>query len=50
MSPGERGRLAAGHREALGQKFIVINLQYIHVHIVQDNSKSQTGEAPGPFT
>lgn len=43
-SVGER---TAGHGDALGRKFIVINLRCIHAHIVQNDAKPQTGEAWG---
>lgn len=46
-SVGER---TAGHGDALGRKFIVINLRCIHAHIVQNDAKPQTGEAWGPLT
>lgn len=46
MSSG--GERMAGHGDALGQKFIVIDLRCIHVHIVQNDAKPQTGEARDP--
>lgn len=46
MSSG--GERTAGHGDALGQKFIVIDLRCIHVHIVQNDAKPQTGEARDP--